>query len=152
MQLVCKFNKGIRLLLCVIDIFSNCTWVIPLIDKKRTTVTNAFQKVLDKSKCKPNKIRVDKVSEVYNISMKFWLQDNNIEMHSVHNEEKAVVAERFIRTLKTKIYKYMTSVLKNVYVDKINYIVNRCNNTCHRTIKMKPIYEDNIYVDFDKKK
>ena len=84
--------------------------------------------------------------------MKFWLQDNNIEMHSVHNEEKAVVAERFIRTLKSKIYKYMTSVLKNVYVDKINYIVNRYNNTCHRTIKMKPIYEDNIYVDFDKKK
>ena len=59
-------------------------------------------------------------------------------MYSIHNEGKSVVAERFIRTLKTKIYKYMTSVSKNVYIDKADDIVDEYNNTYHRTIKMKP--------------
>ena len=63
-------------------------------------------------------------SEIYNRSMKSWLQDNNIEMYSTHNQGKSVVAERFIRTLKNKIYKYMTSISKNVYIDKLDHIVN----------------------------
>ena len=71
MQLISKFNKIIRFLLCFIDIFSKYAWVIPLIDKKCVTVTNAFQKILDDSKRnKPNKIWVDKGSEFYNRSMK----------------------------------------------------------------------------------
>ena len=73
---------------------------------------------------KPNKIWVDKGSEFYNDSFKKWLKDNNIEMYSIHNEGKSVVAERFIRTLKNKIYKYMTAISKNVYnikVDLSNY-------------------------------
>ena len=70
-------------------------------------------------------------------------------MYSIHNEGKSVVAERFIRTLKTKIYKYMTSISKNVYIDKLNDIVNECNNTYHRTIKMKSVdVKDNTYIDF----
>ena len=60
-------------------------------------------------------------------------------MYSTHNEGKSVVAERFIRTLKSKIYKYMTSISKNVYIDKLEDIVDEYNNTCHTTIKMKPI-------------
>ena len=69
-------------------------------------------------------------------------------MYSIHNEGKFVVAERFIRTLKTKIYKYMTSVSKNVYIDKLDDIVNEYNNTYHRTIKMKPVdVKDNTYID-----
>ena len=60
-------------------------------------------------------------------------------MYSIHDKEKSVVAERFIRTLKTKIYKYITSISKNVYVNKLDYIVNEYNNTYHRTIKMKPV-------------
>ena len=60
-------------------------------------------------------------------------------MYSTHNEGKSVVAERFIRTLKTKIYKYMTSISKNVYIDKLNEIVNECTNIYHKTIKMKPV-------------
>ena len=60
-------------------------------------------------------------------------------MYFIHNEGKSVVAERFIRTLKTKIYKYMTSISKNVYIDKLDDIVNEYNNTYHRTIKMKPV-------------
>ena len=63
---------------------------------------------------------------------------NAKEMYSMHNEGKSVVAERFIRTLKNKIYKYMTATSKNMYIDKSDGIVNRNNNTFHRTIKMKP--------------
>ena len=70
MQLICKFNKGIHILLCVIDIFSKYAWVIPLKDKKGITVTNAFQKILDESKRKPRKIWLDKGSKIYNKSMK----------------------------------------------------------------------------------
>ena len=67
------------------------------------------------------------------------------------SEGKSVVAERFIRTLKTKICKYMTSISKNVYIDKLDNIINECNNTYHRTIKMKPVdVKDNTYIDFKK--
>ena len=73
-------------------------------------------------------------------------------MYLIYNEKKSVVAERFIRTLKTKIYKYMTSVSKNVYIDKLNDIVPEYNNTYHRTIKMKPTdVKDNTYIDKDPK-
>ena len=78
----------------------NNAWGIYLNDKKEATICNAFQKILDGSKGKPNKIWVDKGSEFYNWSMKSWLQDNNKEMYSTHNEGKCVIAERFIRTLK----------------------------------------------------
>ena len=108
MQLICKFNKEIRFLLCVIDIYSKYAWGIPLKDKKGITATNFFQK-LNESNHKPNKIWVDKVSEFYNRSIKSFLQNNDIEMHSPHNEGKYVIAEGFIRTFK-KNYKYMTSV------------------------------------------
>ena len=102
-------------------------------------------------KRKPNKISLDKGSELYNNCFKKCLRDNDIEMYSTHNEGKSVVAERFIRTLKTKIYKYMTSVSKNVYIDKLDDIVNEYNNTYHRTIKMKPVdVKDNAYIDSGK--
>ena len=72
-------------------------------------------------------------------------------MYSIHNEERSVVAERFIKTLKTKIFKYMTSVSKSVYIDKLDDIVNEYNDTYHRTIKMKPVdIKDNAYIDFIK--
>ena len=70
MQLISKFNKGFRFLLCVIDIFSRHAWVIPLKDKKGVSIVNAFQKILDISERKPNKIWVDKGSEFYNSSFK----------------------------------------------------------------------------------
>ena len=72
-------------------------------------------------------------------------------MYSIHNEGKLVVAERFIKTLKNKIHKYMTAISKNVYIDKLHDIVNEYNNTYHRTIKMKPVnVKDNTYIDFGK--
>ena len=131
--------------------FSKYAWVVPLKNKKGVSIVDSFQKILDKSGRKPNKIWVDKGSEFYNNSFKKWLKDSDIEMYSIHNEGKSVVAERFIRTLKTKIYKYMTSVSKNVYIDKLDDIVGEYNNTYHRTIKMKPVdVKDNTYIESNK--
>ena len=146
MQLLSKFNKGFRFLLCVIDIFSKYAWVVPLKDKKGISIANAFQIILKESNRKSNKIWVDKRSEFYNNSFKKWLQDN-IVMYSTTNEEKSVIAERFIRKSKNKIYKYMTSISKNVYIDKRDDIVKKYNNTYHTSIKMKPVdFKDNIYI------
>ena len=94
-------------------------------------------KILDESNQKPNKLWVDKGSEFYNRSMKPFLQNNDTEMYSTQNEGKSVIAEKSIRTLKNKIYEYMTSISKNVYIDKLDDIVNKYNNIYHRTIKMK---------------
>ena len=151
MQLLSKYNKGIRFLLCAIDIFSKYAWVVPLKDIKGISIVKAFQIMLKQSNRKSNKIWVDKGSEFYNASFKIWLRDNDIVMYSTHNEGKSVVAERFIRTLKGKIYKYMTSISKNVYIDKLDDIVDKYNNTYHTTIKMKPIdVKDNTYFNTSK--
>ena len=80
--------------------------------------------MLKESNRKPNKIWVGKGSEFYNNSFKKRLKDNDIEMYSTHNEAKSIVAERFFRTLKIKIYKYMTTISKNVYIDKSDDTVN----------------------------
>ena len=80
LQLISKFNKGFRILLCVIDIYSKYARVIPLKDKKGITITNASQKMLDELKRKPNKMWVDKGIEFYNTSMNSWLETNDIEM------------------------------------------------------------------------
>ena len=124
MQLLSKYNKGIRFLLCAIDIFSIYAWVVPLKEKKGISTVKAFQIILKQSNRKPNKIWVDKGSEFYNAYFKKWLRDNDIVMYSTHNEGKSVVAERFIRTLKSKIYKHMTSISKNVNIDKLDDIVD----------------------------
>ena len=135
MQLISKCNKEIRYLLCVIDLFSKYDWVVPL--KGNTSIISAFQKILDSSKRKPNKIWVEHGSEFYNNSFKKWLKDNGMSMYSTYNEAKSVFAERFIRTLKNKIYKHMTAISKNVYFDVLDDIVDKYNNTYHKTIKMK---------------
>ena len=97
-------------------------------------IVNALQKTLNDWTELHSKTRC----EFYNNSFKKRLKDNNVEIYSTHNEAKFVVAERPIRTLKTKIYKYMTSASKCVYIDKLDDIVNEYNSTYHRTIKVKP--------------
>ena len=99
MQLISKFNKGYA-------------WVVPLKDKKGVSIVNAFQNFLKESARKPHKIWVDKGSEFYNSHFKKWLKGNSIGMYSTHNEGKSATAERFIRTIKNKIYKYMTQYQK----------------------------------------
>ena len=119
-QLISKFNIRICFLLRVIDIFSKYGWVIPLRDEKGITITNAFQISVKESNQKPNKILVYKGSEFYNRSMKSFLQINNKEIYLTRNEVKSVTAERFIRTLKNKTYKYMTSISKSLCIDELD--------------------------------
>ena len=125
MHLLNKFNKGICFLLCVIDIYSKYAWVVPLKDKIKYCNNNAFQKLLDESGRKQNKIWADKGSEFLNRPLKSWLARNGVEMYSLHNKRRSVIAERFIRILKNKIYKHMISVSRNVYITKLDDIVTK---------------------------
>ena len=114
MQSLSRKKKGIKYLLCAIDLYSKYAFVIALKDKKGITIVNAFNKIIKQSERKPNKIWVDQGGEFYNVFKK-WLSDNDIIMYSTYNEGKSVVAERFIRALKNKLYKHMTATGKNVY-------------------------------------
>ena len=109
MQSLSKYNKGIKYSLCAIHLFSKYAWVIPLKGKKGTSIVNEFKKLISKER-KPNKIWVDQGIGFYNQSFKDFLKINNIEMYSTFNEGKSVVAERFIRPLKNKIFKHMTAI------------------------------------------
>ena len=123
MQLTSKYNKGL-LFLCVVDIFSKYAWVVPLKDKKGITSNNVFPKNSDEFNQKPNKM---------------WLGHgcmDDIETYSRYNERESCVGGRFIRALKNKIYKYMTSTSKGVYIDNLDDMVNESNNTYHKTTKM----------------
>ena len=147
--IISKFNEEIAFI--IIIIFSKYTRVISLKDEKSITITNAFEKNLKESNRKPNKIWMNKAIEFYNRSMKSWLEENDIEIYPTHNEVKYVVAERSIRILKSKIDKYMISILKNVFIDQWNGIVNKYNNTYHSTIKMKPVdVKSSTYIDSSK--
>ena len=128
---------------------SKCAWVIPVKDKKGTSIVNAFQKKFSQGR-KPHAIWVEPGSEFYNNSFKDFLKINNIEMYSSYNEGKSVAAERFIRTLKNKIFKHMTVISKTVNFDVLDDIVDKCNNTVHKTIKMKPIeVTDDSYAEYN---
>ena len=149
MQSLSRKNKGIKYLLCVIDLYSKYAFVIPLKDKKGISIVFAFDKIIKQSNRKPNKIWVNQ-GEFYNNVFEKWLSDNDINMYSTYNEGKSVVAERFIRTLKNKLYKHMTAASKNIYYDVLDDVVNKYNNTKHSTIKMKPIDVKNnkrVYID-----
>ena len=156
MQSLSRKNKGIKYLLCAIDLYSMYAFVIPLENKKGISVTTGFNKIIKQSNRKPNKIWVDQGGEFYNNAFKKWLSDNDIIMYSTYNEGKSVVAERFIRTLKSKLCKHMTAIDKNVYYDVLDNVVNKYNNTKHSTIKMKLIDVGNnnkrIYIDEQNKK
>ena len=115
-QSLSKYNKGVKYVLCAIDLFSKYAWVIPLKDKNETTIVNTFKKIISKGR-KPNEIWVDQGSEFYNQSFKDFLKINEIEMYSTLNEGKSVVAERFIGTLNNKIFQHMTAISRNVDFD-----------------------------------
>ena len=120
-------------------------------DKKISTITNDFQNILNEPNRKPKKTGIGKGSKFYNRSMESWMHDNDTEMYSTHNEGKSVVPEKCIRTLKNRIYKYMTSVSKNVYIDKWDDTVNKYSNKYHSTIRMKPVdVTSSTYTDFSK--
>ena len=118
-------------------------------DKKGNSIVNAFHKIISHGR-KQNKIWVNQGSEFYINSFEGFLKINNIEMYSTYNEGNSVVAERFIKTRKNKIFKHMTAISKNVYFDVLDDIVNKYNSTIHKTIKMKPIdVTDDSYAEYN---
>ena len=134
MQSLSRKSKGIKYLLCAIDLYSKYAFVIPLKDKKGISINNAFNNIIKQfnrraQHVKPNKIWVDQGSEFHNNVFKKWLSENDIIMYSTYNEGKSVVAERFMRTLKNKLYKLMTAIGKNVYYDVLDDVVNEYNST-----------------------
>ena len=98
-------NKSVKYLSYVIDVFTKYAWVKPLKNKEDKTVLNVFIEIVNESNRKPNKLWADQGGEFYNKLMQDWLDDSDILMYSTHNEGKSVIAERFIKTLKSKIYK-----------------------------------------------
>ena len=119
-------------------------------NKKGTSIVNAFKKIISEGR-RPNKIWANQGIEFYNNSLKDFLKTDNIEMYSSYNEGKSVVAERFIKTLKNKVFKHMTAISKNVYFNVLDDIVDKYNNTVHRIIKMKPInVKSDSYAEYNK--
>ena len=98
-------NKNVKSLLCVIDVFTKHAWVKPLKDKKGKTVLNVFIEIVNESNRKPNKLWIDQRKEFYNKLMQEWLKNNNALIYSIHDEDKSVITEIFIKTSKAKIYK-----------------------------------------------
>ena len=142
MESLSSKNKNVRYLLCVIDLFAKYAWVRPSKDKNGKTVLNAFTEIVNEFNFKPNKLWVDQGREFCNKLMQHWLDNNDILMYSTHNEGKSVIAERFIKTLKAKIYKKMTANDSKSYIPYLNKLVDQYNNTYHHFINRKPINAD----------
>ena len=132
MQAFSKFNRGVKYLLAVIDIFSKYGWLIPLKDKTGKSVASALKTIFKERK--PEKIWVDKGKEFYNKDVK-----DLIELYSTENEEKSSVVERWIRTMKEKMWKYFSAKSTSVYMNVLSNLVKEYNNTRHSSIKMTPV-------------
>ena len=137
MQAFARYNKGIKYLLTVIDVFSKYAWVVPLKDKTGKSVTEAFVGLVEQGR-HPNNLWVDEGTEFYNKTFKKFLEDNKINMYHTFNFGKAVVIERFNRTLKQIMWKYFTANNTNTYLNNLPDMVKKYNNTKHRSIKMSP--------------
>ena len=136
MQNIAKYNIGNRYILNVIDLYSRYVWSLPLKNKSSQSIVEAFIKIVKNGR-KPLKLWVDNGSEFYNKLFKKWLNDNNIQMYSTFNEGKALVIERFNRTLKHKMHKYFTAQNTYEYINILDDFINEYNST-HRSIKMTP--------------
>ena len=132
MSALSKDNHGYTFLLLVIDTFSKYGWVIPLKDKKGKTVADALKTIFEERK--PEKLWTDKGKEFYNKDVK-----DLIELYSTENEEKSSVVERWIRTIKEKMWKYFTDNNTYTYIDILPDLVEDYNNTKHSSIKMTPV-------------
>ena len=132
MQAFSKFNRGVKYLLAVIDILSKYGWLVPLKDKTGKSVASALKTIFKERK--PEKMWVDKGKEFYNKDVK-----ELVELYSTENEEKFSVVERWIRTMKEKMWKYFTDKSTNVYIDILPSLVKDYNNTRHSSIKMTQV-------------
>ena len=138
MQKFSRWNKGIKYLLMVIDVFSKYGWIAPLKDKKTESVSKALNEIFKKSKRKPSMLWTDKGSEFISKHFKEFLKKEKIELYHTENEEKSTVVERWNRTMKNRMWKMFTENNKTVYWDKIDKLVDKYNNTKHSSVKMTP--------------
>ena len=139
MQSFSKYNDGIKYILNVIDVFSKYAWSIPIRDKTGKNITEAFNKILKQSNRKPDKLWVDQGSEFFNRVMDQWLKSNDIERYNTFNEGKAVVVERFNRTIKSRMWKFFSANNTYRYIDVLDELIRQYNNSRHRSIKMNPV-------------
>ena len=139
MQMLSKWNKGIKYLLMVIDVFSKYGWIKPPKDKKTETVSKAFDEMFKSSKRLPKMLWTDKGSEFISKHFKEFLKTKGIKLYHTENEEKSSVDERWNKTMKNRMWKMFTVNNNTVYWDKIDKLVNDYNNARHSSIKMTPV-------------
>ena len=138
MQKFGKWNKGIKYLLMVIDVFSKYGWIKPLQDKKTESVSKAFDEIFKKSKRKPTMLWTDKGLEFISKLFKEFLNITGIKIYHTENEEKSSVVERWNRTMKNRMWKMFTANNSTVYWDKIDKLVDDNKNTKLSSVKMTP--------------
>ena len=127
-------NRGVKYLLCVIDVFTKYGWVKPVKDKKAKTVIFGFIEIVNESNVKPNKLWVGQGREFYKRLMQKWLDYNDILIYSTHAEGKSVVAERLMKTLKGKINIKLTANDSKSYLGSLKKLVDEYNNSYHCSI------------------
>ena len=137
------WNKGIKYLLMVIDVFSKFGWIEPLKDKKGETVVAAFEKLFKLGR-QPRLLWTDKGKEFYNKNVNQLLSKKNIKLYSTENEEKSSVAERFNRTIKQMMWKMFSANNNTIYIDKICELLKNYNSSWHRSVRMSPFSASDI--------
>ncbi len=134
-----KDNKGVKYLLCVIDVLSKYAWVVPVKSTQGSIITQAFEHILKTSKRKPGALQTDKGAEFLNKTFQAMLKRNKIHFFTSHNvETKASVVERFNKTLKTKVWRYMEYKNSDHFIHVLPQFVKSYNHSYHRSIKMAP--------------
>lgn len=133
-----RYNKGYRYLLTCIDVLSKFAWVVALKDKTGKSLVKALKKILE-SKREPMNIQTDKGTEFTNRIFQSFLKKKNIHFYTTHNTTKASVVERFNRTLKEKMFKYLTHRDTSKYINVLPRFVRAYNHSHHSSIKTKPI-------------
>ena len=138
MRAFAKYNNGNTFLLLVIDTFNKYGWIIPLKNKEGKTVVKAFKTIFEEGRI-PKKLWTDKGKEFYNKDMDDLRKLHEIELYSTENEEKSSIAERWIRTMKEKMFKYFTDNNTYKYIDVLPDLVEDYNNTVHSSTKLTPV-------------
>ena len=134
MRALSKENEGVNFLLLVIDIFNKYGWIKPLKNKEGETIVKALKEIFKESGRRPEKLWTDKGREFFNKNVK-----NLVYLYATENEEKSSIAERWIRTMKEKMFKYFTDNNTNKYIDVLPDLVEDYNNTVHSSTKLSPV-------------
>ena len=132
-----RFNKGHKFILTVIDVFSKYSWAVPLKNKTGVTLVKAFKRILKEGRC-PYKVHADQGTEFTNRNFQALLKENDIGFYSTNNETHASVIERYNRSLKTRLHRYLTDKNTRRYIDVLQDFVSSYNEKKHRSIGVAP--------------